>query len=126
MASKFEITGLAELKRALQKAGNLADDALKSAMFEEQSAVITESQALVPVDTGVLRASGTVLAPEQHGSRIEVVAGYGGAAAKYAIVQHEKHSSKSKFLERPFLQRAPKIPGNLARRVEAAWQRLRV
>ena len=124
MAAKFEITGLDDLKKALKSAGNLAEKALASAMFEEQSAVISEAQTRTPVDTGTLRASGTVLAPDIQGSKVTVVAGFGGAAAKYAIVQHEKHSSKSKFLERPFLERAPKIPGNLAKRVEAAWRRL--
>lgn len=126
MASKFEITGVGELRRALRNAGDLADKALAAAMFEEQSAVITAAQELAPVDLNTLRASGTVLPPTRTGQRIEVEAGFGGAAAAYAIIQHEKHSSKSKFLERPFLQRAPKMAANLAKRVESAWQRLRV
>lgn len=124
MAQRFEITGTAALRKALGQAGDLATQALAAAMLEEQSAIMSESQTRVPVDTGVLRASGTVLPPKVSGTRVEVEAGYGGAAAAYAIVQHEKHSSKSKFLERPFLERVPKIPGNLARKVEAAWRRL--
>jgi hypothetical protein len=131
VASKFEIAGLDDLKRALQKAGDLADKALMAAMFEEQSAVITAAQEIVPVDLGTLRGSGTVLPPEQHGQRIEVTAGFGGAAAKYAVIVHEKMGlhhpvGGPKFLERAFLQRAPKMASNLARRVESAWQQLRV
>lgn len=125
----INITGINELRRALDLAGDLANKALESAMFLEQEAVIGEAQARTPVDTGVLRASGTVLSPKVSGSRIEVEAGFGGAAAGYAIPVHERMGvahgvGQAKFLESAFLERAPKIPGNLAKRVEAAWRRL--
>lgn len=123
------ITGINELRRALDRAGDLADKALESAMFLEQEAVISEAKARTPVDTGVLRASGTVLPPKVQGSRIEVEAGFGGAAQEYAVPVHERLGvhhpvGQAKFLESAFLERAPKIPANLARRVEAAWRRL--
>lgn len=131
MAKNIKITGFDELHRALQKAGPLADDALKAALFEEQSAVIADAQANTPVDTGVLRASATVLPPKQTGQRIEVTAGFGGAAASYAVIVHEKMGVNhpvggAKFLENAFLARAGKMPSNVAKRVERAWQRLRV
>lgn len=123
------ITGINELRRALDRAGDLADKALESAMFLEQEAVIAEAKARTPVDTNVLRASGTVLPPKVQGGRIEVEAGFGGAAQEYAVPVHERLGvhhpvGQSKFLESAFLERAPKIPANLARRVEAAWRRL--
>jgi|SRR5581483_8221599 len=128
--AKSYITGGDEFIRKMRLAPDLAVKALESAMFEEQSAVIAEAQSRTPVDTGVLRASGTVLPPEQRGDKIEVEAGFGGAAAAYAIRQHEDMSlnhatGQAKFLEQPFLERAPKIPSNLSRRIERAWQRLR-
>lgn len=125
----IKITGVVELKRALDQAGDLADKALESAMFLEQEAVIAAAKERTPVDTGVLRASGTVLPPKVRGSRVEVEAGFGGAAQDYAVAVHERMGvnhpvGQSKFLESAFLERAPKIPANLARRVEAAWRRL--
>ena len=83
------------------------------------------SKRLVPVDKGPLRASGTVLPPEVEGSKLKVVAGYGGAAKDYAVVQHEdltlNHKvGQSKFLEQPFNERAPQVPQNLAKSVGRA------
>jgi hypothetical protein len=122
----FQIDGLDKLKRALAQAGDLATEALAAAMVEEMEMVITDAKQAAPVDTGTLRGSGTVLPPEVSGSKVTVVSGFGGAASAYAVVQHERHSSKSKFLERPFLARAGKMGSNLATRVERAWQRLKV
>jgi hypothetical protein len=124
------VSGGDEFARKMRQAPDLAMLALKAALFEEQSAVIAEAQTRTPVDTGTLRGSGTVLPPEQNGSQVEVVAGFGGAAQQYAIRQHEdlslSHSvGQAKFLEQPFLERAPKIPSNIAKRVERAWERLR-
>lgn len=129
--AKLTITGVNQLRRALDMAGPLATKALESAMVLEQEAVISEAKARTPVDTGVLRASGTVLPPEVRGTEVSVTAGFGGAAAGYAVIVHERLGvhhpvGQAKFLESSFLERAPRIPANLAKRVEAAWQRLRV
>lgn len=130
MTKGTEITGIPELLRALDRAGDLATEALTSAMVLEQEAIIATAKARTPVDTGVLRASGTVLSPEVRGTEIAVTAGFGGAAQAYAVVVHERLGAhhpvgQAKFLESAFLARTPKIPVNLAKRVEAAWQRLR-
>ncbi len=131
VAKSFEVSGFGELRRALDRAGDLAQQALESAMFEEMSRVISDAQSLTPVDTGALRSSGTVLRPRTQGTRTEVTAGFGGAASAYAVVVHERMGvhhpvGQAKFLEQPFLARAPKMPANLARRVAKAWERLRV
>lgn len=129
-ARGFVLEGVDQLMKALQEAGTLAEGALAAAMVMEQELVITEAKKRTPVDTGVLRASGVVLPPEQKGTMIEVVSGFGGAAAPYAIVVHEwmeaNHpSGEAKFLEKSFNERSPKMPSNLAARIERAWQRLR-
>lgn len=126
----IRLTGIPELRKALQDAEPLAMKALAAGMFEEQSVVIARSQERVPVDTGVLRGSGTVLPPDISGSRVEVVAGYGGAAAGYAIPVHERmgvnHTvGQAKFLESAFLERAPHMPAVIAGRIRRAWERLR-
>lgn len=129
--AKVTFTGINQLRRALDMAGPLATKALESAMMLEQEAIIAAAKERTPVDTGTLRGSGTVLAPEVSGTQVTVESGFGGAAADYAIPVHERLGvhhpvGEAKFLERSFLERAPRIPANLARRVEAAWQRLRV
>jgi len=91
--------------------------------------VMAEAKARTPVDTGTLRASGHVAPPDVGASLVKVVAGFGGAASDYAIVQHERldfnhPSGEAKFLERPFLERAKMMPRSLARGVELALKRL--
>ena len=125
-----QLTGVAELRQALIQAGSLAQEALAAAMVEEAEAVITAAKQQTPVDTGTLRGSGTVLPPETSMTKVSVTLGFGGAAAGYVVPVHEGMGAShpvgnAKFLERPLMERAPKIPSNLAARVLAAWQRLR-
>ena len=130
MASGITITGQAQLNRALRRAGPLALAALAQAAVEEQEAMITEAKQQTPVETGTLRASGTVLPPKVSGTGVTVDAGFGGGASHYAIFVHEimrNHHpvGNAKFLERPFLARIPQMGTGLARGVERAWQALR-
>lgn len=130
MARNVHVSGGDEFARKMRQAPQLAMKALEAALFQEQSAVIAEAQARTPVDTGVLRASGTVLPPDVTGTKVTVEAGFGGAAQAYAVPVHERMGvahpvGQAKFLEQPFLERAPKIPGNIAKRVEKAFERLK-
>lgn len=63
----------------------------------------------MPVDTGTLRNSGTVLKPVIEKDKVTVTLGYGGAASKYAAIVHEYPKSygqgKNKYLS---------IPANIA------------
>ncbi len=124
------LEGVAQLQAALHKAADLAPTALAAAGLEEMEKVMAEAKAITPIDFGILKDSGTVLPPEIHGTEVEIVAGFGGAASEYAIVQHEdltlNHSppGQAKFLERPFLARADAMPKALAAGVEKALKRL--
>jgi len=129
-ADSITIKGQDQLAAALAQAGPLAMEALKSAMVQEQEQVMAEAKKLCPVDTGVLRASGTVLPPAETGMSAEVVAGFGGAASAYAVPVHERMgvhhpTGQAKFLEQPFLERLPMMGQNLAKRVASAMQQLR-
>lgn len=129
MASSIRITGTRELQRKLMQAGPLATKAVAAAAVEEQEQVMSVAKSRTPVDTGTLRGSGTVLPPEVSGTRVKVVAGFGGAASAYALVQHERldfhHTSgQAKFLESAFLERAMVMPRTLAAGVERALRRL--
>jgi len=73
--------------------------ALAAALHDEAVKIMNKSQKLVPVDTGELKRSARVSAPKTL-KRPESNLGYNTV---YALRQHEEHSSKSKYLERPML-----------------------
>ena len=96
---------------------------LRQALYEEALIMMRNSQRRVPVDTGVLRASGIVMPPIQRGKTSIVELGYGGAASAYAMRQHEtedyKHKSGKtwKYLENPVRERIPQLETSLAKRL---------
>ena len=86
--------------------------ALAAALFDEAVKIMNKSQKLVPVGPGKVRGgkfiaggelkrSARVAAPKTL-KRPESNLSYN---TPYALRQHEEHSSKSKYLERPMLQR---------------------
>jgi hypothetical protein len=113
-------------------------DAAEGAVTEIGNEVITDAkETYVPVDSGNLRASGYVDDPVRTPDTIELVMGFGGAAASYALAIHEHPSAISppswlakegrgeqiqwskpgtgpKYLQTPFFERAGRIPGDLA------------
>lgn len=107
-----EITGFAEAEAKLQKIDSSMLDILGGVLRREGENIMSRSVPLVPVDTGVLRASRTVQGPKIGGTRgiaktVVVTLGYGGAAKAYATIQHENLSyrhtvGQAKFLEVPF------------------------
>lgn len=94
-------------------------------LYKVATEIINDSQRLVPVETGTLRASARVNEPELHGDTLTVRAGYGYGsdinpisgepAAGYAVYVHENveahHAAptQSKFLEQPALERAAEV-----------------
>lgn len=86
--------------------------------------IMADSQELVAVDTGTLKSSGRVLLPELVGDELRVVVGYGYGetinphtgqpAIGYAAVVHETHPTKAKYLERPALEHAEHMGGEVA------------
>ena len=122
---KLSLTGLPTVQRNLRILGPSARFGLRKALFREGEELMTESKPLTPLLTGNLRNSGTVTLPTQTRRQIIVQVGYGGPAGAgnqegtnkkdvgYALVQHEKHQTRSKFLERPFDKRSK----GLARRI---------
>lgn len=124
----MKIEGMAQLRAALAAAGARGGDALASAMVDEADIIMEESKRRAPVDLGTLRASGVVLPPQRSGGSISIEMGYGGAASDYALRQHEEtgwhHTvGEAKYLERPVLEHAPKMAGNLAKRVRNSLER---
>lgn len=85
---------------------NVADARVEEAMkLIKQSAMVIkgDSQTMCPVDTGTLKNSAVVEQVDEKTYRV----GYGGAAAAYALKQHENlqyhHTvGQAKFLEIAF------------------------
>lgn len=83
-------TGIKELETRLREASaEKATRALSVALYREALRIFAESQRITPVDTGALRGSGVVTEPRVTGTTVEVVIGYGGPAAPYAVYVHE-------------------------------------
>lgn len=103
-------------------ASKFPDDVAK-AMYKEAQIEMTESKRRVPVDTGVLRASGFVQEPERKGSNISVTLSYGGAAETYAIIVHEDLEAhhrvgQAKYLESVLKESAPFMKQRIAARIK--------
>lgn len=101
-------------------------------LVEEAETIRAASMEIVPVDQGILRNSAMEvgLNVEQDSQGISVAFGYGGAAAQYAVKQHEtppnifRHTDGKtwKYLERPVMDAIPgmgeRLAARLARRIE--------
>lgn len=98
----IDFSGTQKLIKALHALGNQAAEIVGAALYREGEQIMTESKKRVPVDTGNLRASGSVQGPTFSGGRMTVTLGYGGPvgvgnqggetnreAVNYAVVQHE-------------------------------------
>lgn len=102
---------------------NEVEAAMPQVLNEEAQLIFRDSQRLVPVKTGVLRASGQIVPPRKKGNNYEVVIGYGGAASSYALEQHEnllyrhKEGKSAKYLEIPAQQRSAKMPEAIKNRL---------
>lgn len=105
MSSKFVITSKMKTNRFRYVQGATIND-LADALYLEAELIMTDSKMnYVPVDTGVLRNSGTVKKPVIDTRGVTVTLGYGGPSADYAAIVHEFPPSygqgKNKYLSRP-------------------------
>ena len=119
----FTLEGDLELKTALLLAKQKSPLAVAQAIYEEANKIFAQSQILVPVDTGVLRGSGGVSAPQQGPSCYFVDIFYGGPAAPYALYVHEilgnyhNPPTQAKYLEQPFMASLDQLQNNIASRI---------
>jgi hypothetical protein len=119
----FTLEGDLELKAILEAAREKSPLAVAQAIWEEANLIFAKSQVLVPVDTGVLRGSGGVSAPQKGTTGYFVDIFYGGPAADYAMYVHEiignyhKPPTQAKYLEQPFMEALPQIQNNISTRI---------
>lgn len=125
--------GANKLKAVLKHLGDQAPDLMGMALYRQAEFLMTDAKRITPVDQGPLRASGHVDPVRVEGSKVEVIVGFGGVAGTgnhngetnnedvgYAAYVHEdlnaRHTTgEAKYLERPALELAGKLEGNLAR-----------
>jgi len=120
----FVLEGDETLKNFLRTAKQETPLAVAQAVWEEANVIFAKSQRLVPVDTGVLRGSGGVSAPQAGAnSSTYVDIFYGGPAAPYALYVHEiignfhKPPTQAKYLEQPLMEALDTLQANIARRI---------
>ncbi len=116
--------------RKMRKAGQIQAQAMVMAVTIEAELIMTKSkQSFVPVRLGALRGSGFVEPAKRQGRLVVIRLVYGGTAAPYAIIQHErldfKHKvGEAKYLERPMNQAIPGMAKRMARTLDLNKVRL--
>ncbi len=119
----FTLEGDVELQAVLRAAQLEAPKAVAQAIYEEAQVIFAKSQVLVPVDTGVLRGSGGVSAPQMGNQGYFVDIFYGGPAASYALFVHEiignyhNPPTQAKYLEQPVMEAMSTIQENIKGRI---------
>lgn len=120
----FKWTGLAETLHTMGKWHDDVLEELKVATEEELDALLITALSLTPTDTWRLHESGRVIKPRATKTAVkmnyQVV--FGGITVRgrfvdYALIVHETHKSKSKFLERAEQQHTPGMEDRIERKV---------
>jgi hypothetical protein len=93
------VLGLTAVTTAIRKRVEGTQDRVAEAVNDVAREVLSESQRVVPVDTGNLRSSARMTAAKRDAPTARIT--YGGTAAEYALAVHELHRSRSKYLEAP-------------------------
>lgn len=131
---EFNVTfhGLDRLLREFEDRIKELIPAVEAALFIDAEQTITEAKKIVPVDEGILKASGHAQLPEIIDGVITVECGFGGPAGSggpeqtkdvgYAVYVHEDLEAyhtvgQAKYLEVPFYARHRNFGARIARRV---------
>lgn len=81
----------------------------------------------VPVDEGTLRSTGLVEGPTAVGAGVQVVLSFGGAAAPYALAQHERTDYNHRIGEARYLVRGlERWQPTMSRAVAALQSQVRI
>ena len=123
MGIRFDLNGDEQLVKALKSGKEKSPQAIAQAIWEEANMIFAKSQILVPVDTGVLRGSGGVSAPQIGSQGYFVDIFYGGPAAPYALYVHEiignyhNPPTQAKYLEQPLMEAMDGLQSRLKGRI---------
>jgi hypothetical protein len=128
---RISLEGEEKLQAFLKTRPDRAVTALAGALLVEGEQIMKRSKdEFVPIDIGTLEASGFVDMPEREGETgVSVTLGYGGAAAAYALIQHERTDfhhpgqGQAKYLEQPMLEAHKGMGERTARRIKRRLER---
>ncbi len=116
--AKVKLTGLKQIRRNMMKIlRQNAPAAARTFLYSAGNEIMEESRKRAPVDSGDLRRSAYVTIPKTTGDKTEFEFGYGGAAAAYAIPQHERTELSHRQGEAKFLDNAVSSEMAGARRI---------
>lgn len=103
-------------------------------LVEEAESIRAASMEIVPFDMGILRASALEVGiqVDEKSNGVLVSFGYGGAAARYAIIQHETPpdvfdhlpGKTWKYLERPTMDAIAGMEGRIGAKLAALIENL--
>lgn len=121
----MSVSGLPEMNRALQAVRDRLLQGAATGSFVAANEIMTEAKERCPVDTGTLRGSGYVEAPVVSETGVTVELGFGGPAAPYAVLVHEKTEARhpvgeAKFFENAVNAQSTKAPQTIADHMKAA------
>ncbi len=126
-----KLDGGDELFRKLKQLGPEALKTAAASLYRSAERTMTRSKEdFVPVDTGALRSTGTVMPPEITQNNITVELGYGGPSVDYAVIVHEdpsahhKPPTQWKYLETPLKEDEPLIVTDLIHDLNDAFEHL--
>lgn len=125
---RITITGTKEAQATFARLSAEGVEVIGSGLYVEAQRIGEVSVPRAPIKDGPLRASFTVGMPKIEGTHVSVEFGYGGAAAKYAEVQHEgldfnhPRGGEAKYLEKPVMEHANQLATNLSSHLNA-WLR---
>lgn len=124
---RVDVYGTARAQVNMRRTADMTVDRVAKGLYMEAERIMAMAkEEFVPVKTGTLRSTGHVKAPRIENGRIVVELAFGGPAAPYAVVVHErpmKHSwsptasgkpGTNKYLEAPLRLAAPGLPARLA------------
>lgn len=117
-----KLRGVREMRRKLAEQTKRVEKALGGALFQEGTAIISESQKIVPHEFGVLERSAYVAPPQKKVQQVTVEIGYG---TEYALRQHEELSwqhrggRQAKYLEQPLSKASSGWQQRIGKRIAA-------
>jgi hypothetical protein len=123
------LKGADRVQARLQQLLREYPDAGRAGLYAEAEVIMTRSKTeFVPVDDGILRSTGHVKPPVTEGNETTITLGFGGPAAPYAVVQHERldyqHTvGQAKYLEQPAVEAARGLSARLAAFIRQAIRR---
>ena len=123
--------GFDNLDKVFKELAADANISLAAALFASAQDVANKADNLVPVDEGILKASQSITPPRAMSKNPTARITYGGPAAPYAVVQHERldydhpKGGQAKYLEEPFLEEVNAWPSRFAGRIKLASRYLR-